>query len=602
MKNQNKFYIFCISLITILLSLQTYAADGPSPYMGQKPPGLVPKIFAPGLISIPNRFERNICFTADGREYYFNTRNSSWTNYQIFETHYENGQWTTPVRASFSDTTSLCPSLSNNDQTLHFTGGSQDIYRVTRTAGGWSSRVRLGEPISSSNAEYSCHISSLGNLWMCSHRSGGVGGCDIWYIPLEDGQLGQPLNLRTLNTGSNDCAPVPGFNEEYIIWMANRPGGFGNNDLYISFPDDQGGWTAPKNLGPPINTSIIESAAFISPDRKYLFFTRDSGITSDIYWVSVKAFLPDPDGPVFNMMTGQRFSSIQAAINYASSGQTILLAPGKYEENIIMPPKELTIRSANAQDSAIVSLTSCSGDSESPVITLSPASKIKLQGLTICDGAAGISCSGAQLQLSHCVIKANHGCGIEISDESTLEMSNCIIAGNTEAGISSIPRTGGRGGAVYSDVEITNCTIVQNEQCAIDGGGMVVANSIIYFNGQSADGAQIDGENIDVTFSDVQGGFEGDGNINADPEFVELGVWVTADPDYYTLGDSHLKSAAGRCNAITSTWVLDSTTSPCIDAGNADDSVGSEPSGNGGVINMGAYGGTPEASRTAVPE
>jgi hypothetical protein len=569
--------------------------------MGQEPPGLVPKIFAPGLISVPNRFERNICFTADGREYYFNTRNSSWTSYQILETHYENGQWTTPARASFSNTKSLCPSLADDDQKIYLTRNAS-VYMATRTANGWSNPTRLGPPVSSTSNEWSCHISSLGNLWMCSHRSGGLGSCDIWYIPLENGQFSQPQNLRSLNTGGNDCAPVPGLDEEYIVWMANRPGGFGNNDLYISFPDGQGGWTAPQNLGPSINTSIIESAAFISPDRKYLFFTRDSGITSDIYWVSVKAFLPDPGGPVFNMMTGQRFGSIQAAINYASSGQTILLSPGKYEENIIIPPKELTIRSANAQDSAIVSLTSVSGDSESPVITLSPESIIRLQGLTICDGKSGISCSDARLQLSHCVITANRGCGIEISDESTLKISNCIIAGNGESGLRFVPRTGGRGGTVYSDVGITNCTIVQNMGYAIDGGGMAVANSIIYFNGQSADSVQINGDNIDVTFSNVQGGVEGDGNIDADPEFVELGTWVSEDPDNYTFGEFHLKSTAGHCNPITPTWVLDEIKSPCIDAGNPADSIDNEPAGNGGIINMGAYGGTPEASRTTVPE
>jgi hypothetical protein len=566
--------------------------------MGQEPPGLVPKIFAPGLVCLPNRFEFGICLSINGRECYFSTRTANWSSGYIMVTRYENEQWTTPARAPFSNYQSGCPALADNDQNFYFCR-SGSIYKAVRTATGWSGPTRVNPPVSSSQSDWTCHVSNLGNMWLCSHRPGGVGGCDLWTIQSGNGQFTQAQNLRTLNTTTNDCDPAPGPDEDYVIWMSGKPGGFGGNDLYISFADGQGGWTASKNLGPIINTSDGESAAYISSDNKYLFFTRDSGNNSDIYWVSIKAVLPDPNGPVFNMNTGQRFGSIQTAVNYASSGQTILLSPGKYEENIIIPPKELTIRSANAQDSAIVSLTSCSGDSGSPVITLSPESDIRLQGLTICDGAMGISCSGARLQLSHCIISGSQSCGIEVRDESTLEMSNCIVSGNAGAGFRSVPTSGARGGAVYSNVDITNCTIVQNQQYAIDGGDIRVTNSILYFN--NGRNAQVNGDNVNVTFSDVHGGFEGDGNIDADPEFVELGVLVSADPDYYTIGDFHLKSAAGHCNAITSTWILDSTTSPCIDAGNTGDSVGSEPAENGGIINMGVYGGTCEASRTNVP-
>jgi hypothetical protein len=591
-------YICWILLIMIVLpGLATWAGDGPPPYVGQEPPGLVPKIFAPGFVCLPNRFEFGICLSIDGRECYFSTRTANWSSGYIMVTRYENGQWSTPARAPFSNYQSGCPALADNDQSCYFSREGS-IYKATRTANGWSGPTIVNSPVSSSQSDWTCHVSNLGNIWLCSWRSGGVAQCDLWRVQFENERFTQAQNLRSLNTTSSDCDPAPGPDEDYVIWMSHRPGGFGGSDLYISFADGQEGWTAPKNLGPVINTSSSEYSPFMSADYKYLFFTREDNTNSDIYWVSVKAFLPDPDGPVFNMVTGQRFGSIQAAVNYASSGQTILLSPGKYEENIVIPPKELTIRSANARDSAIVSLTSCSGDSESPVITLSPGSIIKLQGLTIRDGAVGIGCSGAQLQLNNCLITVNRGCGIEVSDESTLEMSNCVIAGNTEQGISSLPNIPSRGNPVFGRVNITNCTIVQNKQHAINGNDITVTNSILYFNGQDS---QINGDNVNITFSDVQGGVEGDGNTDANPEFVELGAWVSADPDYYTLGDFHLKSAAGHCNVITSTWILDSITSPCVDAGNPAGPVGNEPAENGGIINMGAYGGTCEASRTNVP-
>jgi hypothetical protein len=59
-----------------------------------------------------------------------------------------------------------------------------------------------------------------------------------------------------------------------------------------------------------------------------------------------------------------------------------------------------------------------------------------------------------------------------------------------------------------------------------------------------------------------------------------------------------LKSEAGRWNPNTKTWVVDDVTSPCIDAGDPNIPVGDEPFPNGVRINMGAYGGTAEASKS----
>jgi hypothetical protein len=72
---------------------------------------------------------------------------------------------------------------------------------------------------------------------------------------------------------------------------------------------------------------------------------------------------------------------------------------------------------------------------------------------------------------------------------------------------------------------------------------------------------------LNITYSDVQGGYPGTGNINADPLFVSS-----------TNGDYHLSGP-----------------SPCIDAGNPASDYSLEPEPDGGRINMGAYGNTPEA-------
>jgi hypothetical protein len=83
----------------------------------------------------------------------------------------------------------------------------------------------------------------------------------------------------------------------------------------------------------------------------------------------------------------------------------------------------------------------------------------------------------------------------------------------------------------------------------------------------------------------------GPGNIDADPCFATLGNWQLK-------GDYHLKSKAGRWVPSRQSWTQDDVTSPCIDAGNPGCPTGSEPLPNGNRINMGAYGGTDEASKS----
>jgi len=108
------------------------------------------------------------------------------------------------------------------------------------------------------------------------------------------------------------------------------------------------------------------------------------------------------------------------------------------------------------------------------------------------------------------------------------------------------------------------------------------------------------GSHITVKYSDIEGGQNsisvsgsnstvtwGQGNINTDPQFVAVNNW-----------DCHLKSRAGRWDAAGESWVPDNITSPCIDAGDPDSPVAFEPYPNGGIINMGAYGGTNEAGKS----
>lgn len=111
------------------------------------------------------------------------------------------------------------------------------------------------------------------------------------------------------------------------------------------------------------------------------------------------------------------------------------------------------------------------------------------------------------------------------------------------------------------------------------------------------------GSHLTISYSDIEGGQGGisvsgsqstvawgQGNLDVDPLF--------ADP---SIGDFHLKSTLGRWDPNEQVWIVDEMTSPCIDAGDPNDAVADEPVPNGARINLGAYGGTPEASQSADP-
>jgi len=108
------------------------------------------------------------------------------------------------------------------------------------------------------------------------------------------------------------------------------------------------------------------------------------------------------------------------------------------------------------------------------------------------------------------------------------------------------------------------------------------------------------GSHITIRYSNIDGGREaisvsgdhstitwGQGNIAADPQFADLNSI-----------DYRLKSQAGRWDPNSQSWVKDDITSPCIDAGDPNNPIGHEPFPNGGIINMGTYGGTAEASKS----
>jgi len=227
----------------------------------------------------------------------------------------------------------------------------------------------------------------------------------------------------------------------------------------------------------------------------------------------------------------------------------------------------------------------------------------------------GISCFYSNPSLIGCTITGNlagaDGGGFDLV-ASNPTLANSIITKNTAqngAGLNCFSPTA-------IPTAVLNCTIVANGavnaggalRCA-DGATATVKNSILSANdaNQGPQIALLSDSIAMVSYSDVQGGSAAvydpcgtfswaSSNINADPCFVSFNS--TTDPN---LWDFHLQSAYGRFDPNTQTWVYDSNTSLCIDAGDPNSGWSAEPWPNGKRINIGAYGRTAQASMNGNP-
>jgi hypothetical protein len=345
------------------------------------------------------------------------------------------------------------------------------------------------------------------------------------------------------------------------------------------------------------------------------------------------------------------YATIQSAIDSAVDGNEIVVSPGTYYENINFGGKNIILRSTEPTNLSVVTSTIIDGNNVSSVVTFSGTESpaCVLSGFTITNGNAldrggGIYGNGtlATIHYNHIVgnVAVKHGfpgtasggglygCdgiiqynvisgniayatdfesdGIGgglfgcngIIKKNTISNNSADFGGGMDIYLSN-PIVSGcvftenianfKGGGVFcfgGSPTFTNCTFIGNS--STHGGGILNLNSNSNLNncilwGNTPD--QIYGGVQTVTYSDVQGGWPGLGNINDDPCF--------ADPD---ANDFHVKSQAGRWDPTSQSWVPDDVTSPCIDAGDPNSDWTEELWPHGKRINMGAYGGTPQAS------
>jgi len=241
------------------------------PYLGQKPPGLTPEVFAPGILSTKHR-DGGISFTPDMKEFYFSRKDLKTGKWWLVVFRSENNRW----RESVVGPRVGRPTLAPDGKVMHL--GNK---YMERTETGWSAVKSLGPLFNREDwGIMRLSASTKGTYVFDDYKSNDV----LRISTLKDGKREEPRLLsKEINTGKWTAHPFIAPDESYIIWDSENDGGYGEVDLYISFRQQDGSWGTAINMGDKINTSEGEAGGYVSPDGKYFFFNRGG-----IFWVDAK--------------------------------------------------------------------------------------------------------------------------------------------------------------------------------------------------------------------------------------------------------------------------------------------------------------------------
>jgi len=288
-KLQSAILIIVTILISCNQSTESKFHQLKGPYLGQKPPGMTPELFAPGLLSAGGD-EANITFTPDGKELCYtlwtpagdNLAEPKWPflHYIIMYTRMENGHWLEPKEFLFNpDRKEIYPFFSPNGKKLYFASrrsGAGRMMYAEKSNGEWCDPKEIHLPIHGFIS-----VASNGNLYF-TVQDKNIEGPYNYFIHMscyENGKYTKPVKLSNAINDEGCFRPYIAPDESYIIFdrrkSDNNIGNKNKEDLYISFRDRNSEWTKAQNMGISINTEYRDKRPFVSFDGKYLFFASN---------------------------------------------------------------------------------------------------------------------------------------------------------------------------------------------------------------------------------------------------------------------------------------------------------------------------------------
>jgi hypothetical protein len=244
------------------------------PYLGQKPPGLKPEVFAPGLVSTKDHIEMGFTCTSDGREIYF-ARSETMdiqSHFAIWIVRQKNGEWSKPEVAPFSGVYRDCaPFVTPNGKYLLFYRMSSKKAQIEK--GTYIIEKQgdtLGEPEYFFNA-YCMTSADFKTFYFTTERDKKTSN-DLAMVQWDNGDFLNPEKLKgSINSDEWEAHGCISPDGTYIIFDRTQ-------HTYVSFLQKDNHWSKGYQLPGKFFVPIV------SGNGKYIFFEANG----DIHWVDAK--------------------------------------------------------------------------------------------------------------------------------------------------------------------------------------------------------------------------------------------------------------------------------------------------------------------------
>ncbi len=277
------FTLFLSMLIIISSTLFAQEIPPDSLYLGQTPPGNIPKVFSLPVSTGSFTAER-IAISNDGKEIYYSVVRNYYpiVGDTIKYFKYSGDKWTGPFN-QFNGY--LAPGLSITGDTLYFQNNIvpyQTLYSV-RNGSSWSNPQRI---LYNLNSAHYFQVTNKGNHFISSISNPSLGASDWCNLTMSNSDTSViSLGVPVCTSGDNLDFYIA-RDESFII--TTSPAG-----LSVSF-NKNNRWTNPKNLGSQINFGLGMWGPFVTSDKKYLFYTTGTNPNySDtrVHWVRIDSLI-----------------------------------------------------------------------------------------------------------------------------------------------------------------------------------------------------------------------------------------------------------------------------------------------------------------------
>jgi len=297
--------LICV-LLVVAMALNAQQTDFPKltgPYLGQKPPGMVPERFAESVITDDFYPHSKLMISPDGKRIYWSTFiDLANSGFALYCSDFDGKTLSKPTRDTSISKYGVDSFIFSGDgETIYFASqqplpeeAGKKIYGVwysQKENSGWSEPRPIQSTLDPAWSSLgSISMNNAGDLYFSGRYQGG--SAKIYCSKFVNGNYQKTEPLPDMINAGITLDPFIDPQDRYMLFSATRrDDNIGIIDLYVSFKDNDGNWTPPRNLGETVCTKHMDRFPLVTGDGRFLIFVTAHGnhfpsATTHFHWVS----------------------------------------------------------------------------------------------------------------------------------------------------------------------------------------------------------------------------------------------------------------------------------------------------------------------------